>query len=155
VRAWIDFNRDGIFSDPSERVFDADMGSFDPLQVTQSVTIPPDALPGPSQMRVVSRWGTLSNPQPCGTYDRGETEDYTLDFCEMIWVGYTTAWGTGSNWNCGVLPTAENKVVIPAAPIGGYFPTVNIPAANVYDITFEGDATIVIPDGNVLNVHGN
>ncbi len=155
VRAWIDFNRDGIFSDPSERVFDADMGSFDPSEVSQAVTIPNSAVGGPAGMRVVSRVGTSSNPQPCGTYTRGETEDYTINICDMVWNGGTTAWGTASNWSCGVLPTSLNNVTIPTAPSGGNQPTVNVVSAAVRDISVHAGATVTISSGNALTVHGN
>jgi len=155
VRAWIDFNRDGIFSDPAERVFDADMGSFDPLEVSQTVSIPYTAVGGPTGMRVVSRVGTSSNPQPCGTYTRGETEDYTINICDMVWNGGTTAWGTASNWSCGVLPTSVNNVTIPTAPSGGNQPTVNVASAAVRDVSVQAGATVTIPSGNALTVHGN
>jgi trimeric autotransporter adhesin len=155
VRAWIDFNGDGIFSDPAERVFDANMGSLDPTEVSQAVTIPYTAVGGPTGMRVVSRVGTSSNPQPCGTYSRGETEDYTINICDMVWNGGTTAWGTASNWSCGVLPTAVNNVTIPASPSGGNQPIVNLTSAVARNVSVQAGATVTISSGNALTVHGD
>jgi hypothetical protein len=135
--------------------FDADMGSFDPNEVSQAVTIPYTAVGGPTGMRVVSRVGTSSNPQPCGTYSRGETEDYTINICDMVWNGGTTAWGTASNWSCGVLPTAVNNVTIPASPSGGNQPTVNVTSAVARNVSVQAGATVTISSGNALTVHGD
>ena len=75
-RIWIDFNQDGDFSDPGEQVYDSGSGgSKDTLQV--SIAIPPDAVPGPTRLRVSMRFENA--PDACGPVDFGEVEDYCLE----------------------------------------------------------------------------
>jgi hypothetical protein len=45
--------------------------------IAVNFTVPASALPGPTRMRVMMRYG--STPIPCGLYPRGETEDYTVN----------------------------------------------------------------------------
>lgn len=75
-RAWIDFNQDGVFQDPAERIIDASTSSS--LQVNSNTfTVPSGSVAGTTRMRVVS--SEDPNPSPCGTYDYGETEDYSIN----------------------------------------------------------------------------
>ncbi len=73
---FIDFNRDGVFS-ANELAFGGTTNSSNTL--TGTVSVPYNALPGMTFMRVVFReGGTASNTGPCGTYTWGETEDYKI-----------------------------------------------------------------------------
>lgn len=71
--AWIDFNQNGVF-DTAERVLTAQG-----IGAQSSVIALPASVPsGTTRMRVQMRWG--GNPQPCGNYSYGETEDYLVKF---------------------------------------------------------------------------
>src|SRR5690606_29154550 len=83
VRAWIDFNNDGTFTnDTSERV--ASVSGEYYLEITQGIiSIPSSVLAGTYRMRIATRYGTY--PTPCvntsdwlyGAY--GEAHDYTVN----------------------------------------------------------------------------
>jgi len=75
-RVWIDWNQNGLFTDPGEQVYEfgpsALSGAF-----TGQVSPPVTAAYGTTRMRVVV---AESNFQPpCGTYTWGETEDYFVN----------------------------------------------------------------------------
>jgi hypothetical protein len=72
-RIWIDYNHDGDFDDPGEQVFQ----KYHTQPVTGSFTVPADALTGKTRMRVSMRYG--SYPVPCGLFNWGEVEDYTVE----------------------------------------------------------------------------
>ena len=71
---WIDWNNNGIFSDNNEFI-----GYVNPEDYTINVNIPEeiDIKPGDKRMRLVSV-GSWMFPESSGTYDLGETEDYTI-----------------------------------------------------------------------------
>jgi len=69
---WIDFNRDGDFSDNGEEVFTGTATG----SITGSVTIPNTANAGATVMRVSMQWN--NSAQPCGSFTYGEVEDYTI-----------------------------------------------------------------------------
>jgi len=71
---WIDFNHDSDFTDSGEQVVNISSDFMGYIAV--NFTVPSNALPGPTRMRVMMRYG--SAPVPCGLYPRGETEDYTV-----------------------------------------------------------------------------
>jgi hypothetical protein len=71
---WIDFNQDNDFNDPGENV--VSLYTSNSGWKTVNFSIPANALLGATRMRVTIKHGTA--PSPCGTYERGETEDYTV-----------------------------------------------------------------------------
>ncbi|MFH1514075.1 MAG: GEVED domain-containing protein, partial [bacterium] len=73
-RIWIDFNADGDFTDAGEEVFAVNNNKN---VVTGTLTIPSSAS-GQTRMRISMKNG--SAPTPCGTFTRGEVEDYTVSF---------------------------------------------------------------------------
>lgn len=78
-RAWIDFNRDGDFSDLGELVYDA--GSSQSSAISTSISIPNSASTGSTRMRVAMKWTGASDtalPSPCGSFEFGEVEDFTV-----------------------------------------------------------------------------
>ena len=72
---WIDYNQDGDFDDAGELVYSHVKTKDNP--VTGSFTVSNSALIGNTTMRVILRYSVV--PSPCGTYDYGETEDYTVN----------------------------------------------------------------------------
>lgn len=70
---WIDWNMDSDFDDVSEQVFlDLNVGG----EVNGSLAIPTQAAIGNRRMRVMMRWGSITDP--CGSFPWGEVEDYTI-----------------------------------------------------------------------------
>jgi len=80
VAVFIDYNQNGSFGDPGERVF------FTPTQPAGAVvthagtfTVPASALTGTVRMRVIAvENGDGATIAPCGSYGYGETEDYLV-----------------------------------------------------------------------------
>ncbi len=71
---WIDYNKDGDFTDPGEKVW-SKAASKD-TAVTGEFTVPADASNGSTRMRVIMRYNIA--PTPCTSFNYGETEDYTV-----------------------------------------------------------------------------
>ncbi|NUM50234.1 MAG: T9SS type A sorting domain-containing protein [Flavobacteriales bacterium] len=103
-KVFIDYNHDGIFSDPAELVF-----SFGPTTLPQqnflgNVFIAGSALTGLTGMRVVlTETGSLAGVLPCGTYSWGETEDYLINI-------------TGPDDDAGI--TSIDSPIIPSCLVG-------------------------------------
>lgn len=72
---WIDFNQDGLFDNLTELVFDS--GAAEQGLVEGNFYIPGDAFDGETRMRVAMRYKFTADP--CGTFNYGEVEDYTLE----------------------------------------------------------------------------
>lgn len=82
TKVWIDFNQNGVFTDPGEEVLS--QGGHQYGNVTGTISIPGTAMPGSTRMRVVTvETSLINNVNACGTYTWGETEDYTLDIQGM------------------------------------------------------------------------
>jgi subtilisin-like proprotein convertase family protein len=79
VVAWIDFNQNGVFDHPAERIYANPASSVGAHNETATVNIPASALTGITGMRVIDIEGTASALTPCGAYTWGETEDYLVN----------------------------------------------------------------------------
>lgn len=77
--AYMDFNRDGDFSDEGENVLKAISGGFNnPFQeYFQLVKIPDTVSNGPMRLRVICTYGQF--PIPGQSYDAGETKDFEVN----------------------------------------------------------------------------
>ncbi|CAM1358086.1 Peptidase S8 [Tenacibaculum litopenaei] len=71
---FIDYNKDGDFSDSGETVWTKAASKDTP--VSGSFTVPAGATEGATRMRVILRYNAV--PAACGSYNYGETEDYTV-----------------------------------------------------------------------------
>jgi hypothetical protein len=77
TKAWIDFNQNGLFTDPGELVYTSTAATVGPHIETGVVAVPTTAVQGLTRMRVVNVETTVTTGvNPCGTYTWGETEDY-------------------------------------------------------------------------------
>lgn len=94
---FIDWNHDGDFSDTNERyeVEDPIEGSTgtDGQQVTESIAVPANALPGYTYMRVVKNWYDEEGPEygeACGDGNSGfgQAEDYLLHVSTSATIGW-------------------------------------------------------------------
>lgn len=81
VKAYIDFNNNGVFTDPGENVATSNVINGDGV-FNASVTIAPNIVVGnPTVLRIIVQ--ETNNPNdvnPCGSYAKGETQDYRLIF---------------------------------------------------------------------------
>lgn len=73
---WIDYNADGDFEDSGEQVFTAAPSQTNP--VTGSFTVPAAAPVGETRLRVSMQYNATP-ASSCGTFNYGETEDYTVN----------------------------------------------------------------------------
>ena len=81
--AWIDWNADRVFDD-SERVLNqAEALSDEPVEVSQSFSVPSD-VGGIRRMRVKVNynWGRGSNTGACNIFESGEVEDYEIEITD-------------------------------------------------------------------------
>ncbi|NER13143.1 S8 family serine peptidase [Leptobacterium flavescens] len=72
---WVDYNKDGDFSDAGEQVWTQAATTSTP--VSGSFTIPATAVEGATRMRVSMKYNAI--PTECETFTYGEVEDYTLN----------------------------------------------------------------------------
>ena len=73
MKVYIDYNNNGLFTDAGEEVYSI----FSRNILTPSITAPASAVTGAVRMRVIVSYNSITSP--CGTYNYGETEDYTLN----------------------------------------------------------------------------
>jgi hypothetical protein len=74
-RVWIDYNKNGVFTDAGEQVVSTTFNGAG--NKTGTFTIPTTALLGTTRMRVSAKYGAY--PTPCETFTYGEVEDYTIN----------------------------------------------------------------------------
>jgi hypothetical protein len=80
VKIFIDYNQNGLFTDPGEEVYVLPTSINGPYLASGSITIPATAAIGITRMRVVNVETTVATAiTPCGTYTYGETEDYFVN----------------------------------------------------------------------------
>ena len=75
VKAYIDYNQNGVFTDAGELVVNA-AGSTSSATRSASFTVPAAAKTGATRLRVVLSDNSATSS--CGSYSYGETEDYTV-----------------------------------------------------------------------------
>ena len=99
IGIWVDFNQNGIFTDPGEDVFVESTTSTGPRVVSGTFNIPITAAIGNTAMRIVCAEGYSSTSwtpiSPCLSYGYGETEDYLINIiaanpCAGMPTGGTT-----------------------------------------------------------------
>ena len=80
TKAWIDFNQNGLFTDPGEEVYTSTTFTNGPHIESGVISVPTTAVQGITRMRVVNVETTVTTGvNPCGTYTWGETEDYFVN----------------------------------------------------------------------------
>lgn len=108
IKIYIDYNRNGSYTDAGEKVYASDTASG-ARTITGSFMVPSGLTNGNTMMRVVCReTSDTSTISSCGTYSWGETEDYK--------VNITGGSGVGIEENSDL-----NSVVIYPNPTAGVF----------------------------------
>ncbi|KAB1061800.1 GEVED domain-containing protein [Salibacter halophilus] len=74
-RIWVDWDNNGVYDDPSERVYD--FGSTTPAS-TGSFPVPMTTTPGTYNMRVRAEYSSSSTPGPCTAETWGSAADFSL-----------------------------------------------------------------------------
>lgn len=97
VRVFIDFNNNGLFTDPGETFTVGTIVNStgtDGITANSSITIPLTANTGQIRMRVHKRFSVAGTP--CNTTGFGEAEDYTLNIVAPIPCAGAPAAGTAN-----------------------------------------------------------
>lgn len=82
-KGWVDYNRDGDFTDAGEQIFQkraTSSGNFN-----KNFMIPTTASTGTTRMRISTKFGGY--PTSCETFTYGEVEDYTLNIMPALEAG--------------------------------------------------------------------
>lgn len=74
----------------------------------------------------------------------------------IVWTGTVSSnWNDSLNWNIEKVPTMNQSAIIPATPVGTYFPEVFNKENYINNISIENGAYIHLPDTSDLIVLGN
>lgn len=166
--AWIDWNRDGDFTDPGEAydlgtAYDTEDGisTLSPL----TITVPADAHIGKTTLRVAAKFG--SDPLVCETGFDGEVEDYTIfvkplieldytvfdtDICEGEYVTfeYTGSYLDAIDWSFSNGVTTYTSDAMTGAIL--------FAEPGIYNLIltgYEGEISDFLYEGSVVHVHPN
>ncbi|MFK8039645.1 MAG: GEVED domain-containing protein, partial [Crocinitomicaceae bacterium] len=109
---WIDWNNDGDFVDPGEKIYESPSTGYQVF--TGNFIVPQNATCGNYRMRARAAYATAGvNIDPCANFGYGETEDYTIiitnctnqkrDIClgDQATIDYT-----------GIIPANTNSLVV-------------------------------------------
>ncbi len=107
---YIDYNRNGVFSDPGEAVYLSTATVSGPHTETVSITIPATAKNGLTRMRVISNEGLVTGPTMAVAY--GEYEEYTLNISSAVNGGGAIPTFTAYAWTDGVTTVATTSTTI-------------------------------------------
>ncbi|HSI91517.1 MAG TPA: GEVED domain-containing protein [Adhaeribacter sp.] len=112
VRAWIDYNNDGVFNATTEVV----MTSTSKLVHTASIMPPTNAvLNQPLRLRISSDWSSNPMPGPCSNVQYSQVEDYTVIIASSTSVP-VAAFTPSSTTSCGQAITfTDNSTFSPTS----------------------------------------
>ena len=150
-KIWIDLNGDGDFTDSGEEVFSS--GGTSSSIVTGNLTVPTGTAEGETRMRVVMRYNGA--PTPCGSFNYGEVEDYTVNITEGTdpdpdpgtdRFETTTPYSIPDNNSTGVSSPLD---VSRTGQSGTVSVTVDITHTYIGDLVVD----LIHPSGSVFNLH--
>lgn len=110
---WVDFNKNGVFTDAGEQVVTNLSNAGSAGDITATFTVPSGATVGSTRMRVSMR--DASGQASCGSYTYGEVEDYTVNItaggstCNAptgLTVGSITSAGGTASWTAATGATS-------------------------------------------------
>lgn len=150
---WIDYNRNGVFTDAGEFIYLNNDGTGG--YKNANITIPLTATPGPTRLRVAGRsyLSTMFSGNSCFITDAGEYEDYTINIGNPLAYSWSPA-GSLSQANIAnpvaspAGTTTYNVTVSLAGCTTTASTTVNVHLPPSINITAEPSAT-VCAGGNV------
>lgn len=107
---------------------------------------------------ILGNFTTFIQPSSCSEYTLTVTAHNRVTYVGTIYAGFiwkgrnTTDWNNGSNWNTGILPNANDDVLIPnGCP---RYPATSAASGNCKNLRIESSSSITISTYN-LNVYGN
>jgi hypothetical protein len=115
VGVWIDYNQNGLFTDPGENVYMSPYTSFaiagTVVSAVGGITIPATALPGTTRMRVVETESSTA-PGPCTSPAYGEVEDYNVLLITPtpLDLGVSGVLKPNSNYKCFTVDTIVTEI---------------------------------------------
>ncbi|WP_161555247.1 GEVED domain-containing protein [Dokdonia sinensis] len=149
VTVWIDYNQDGDFEDDGETVVLDGASTITPVDTNFSAPVPNDAKLGNTRMRVSLQYsntaGTTFNTS-CGTYNFGETEDYTVNIVAATACSQTRTYN--GTW-AGGAPTSNEKAVFAS--------NYNTATASIdaCEIEVQAGVTVTVSAATYLKAEGN
>jgi hypothetical protein len=159
ARVYIDFNGDGTLDPVTELV--ATTGVFSATSTyNTNINIPATVIPGNySLMRVVLvETGTAAMVTPCGTYAKGETQDYRVQFIKATRdAGAIAVSNNVTNGNCaGISSISVRLKNYGSATIGNIPVTVTVTPSNggavtILNETYTGTLTEQAEDDFILS----
>ncbi len=111
INVWIDYNDDFTFSDSERVITNLSMASGTGIFGATFVAKPDSGI---HKMRVLQNYNTaISNPQSCGTYGFGETEDYLINISDTV-TTYTSlgkALSRSANFSIQLFPNPTSGIL--------------------------------------------
>lgn len=136
ISVWIDFDQNGDF-DISEKLGNVSLTAA-PATGTITFTVPANAIPGITRMRVREVWNT-ADMDPCSFYSYGETEDYNVNILPVEYCTPTYVVGAdeGDFISLVQLGDINNATGASASPFYTYFSglSTDLNAGSVYTVT--------------------
>jgi hypothetical protein len=114
VRAYIDWNRNGLFTDSGE-LYELGCSTANPQNTSLSITVPAGATLGNTRMRIYETYAGVPAANGCGTLTYSEVEDYTLNVVGANTVcspSYTWSPAGGSSLTGTVSPSATTTYTL-------------------------------------------
>jgi hypothetical protein len=91
ISMWVDFNQNGLFTDPGEQVFVEATTATGPRTINGTFTVPSNAAIGNTAVRIVCAEGYFGvSLTPCLSYGYGETEDHLINISCPTLAGVTS-----------------------------------------------------------------
>jgi hypothetical protein len=119
TRIFIDYNQNGLFTDPGETVYTSAAGTVGPHTESGNITIAIGAALGNTRMRVITvETGTPTSITPCGTYTWGETEDYILNITAATACSGTPSPGATQSTAASVCSSVNFTLSMSTPPTG-------------------------------------
>ena len=145
---YIDYNRNGVFTDAGEQVYTSSASSLGAHTEIGTFTIPASALPGLTRMRVIcSSQGTSLITSPTQTVNIGEYEEYSISI-GGIKTNYGLPAGVTATW-------ASDAITISGIPSAlGTF-NYSIPLTGVCGVGGNATGTITVNASPTAPVSGN
>lgn len=148
VTVWIDYNKDGVFNNNEEKVFQTPADQNTPVMGNFNTAVPVDAKLGNTRMRVAMKDTNADTDQndSCDLFTYGEVEDYTVNItaaaaCSQIRT-FNGSWVGGA-------PTSSEKAVFASS--------YNTTTASIdaCEIEIEAGVTVTVSAATYLKAEGN
>jgi PKD repeat protein len=141
ISVWIDYNYDGIFG-VTEKLGNVVLGAA-PQTGTITFTVPGNALPGITRMRVREAWN-VGDMDACAQIYYGETEDYNVHIINSNNILNLTALLEGLYAGGGAMNQANNELGPQFGPGTADLITVELHNAGNYGIVEYSDPNVML-----------